>query len=186
MSKSAKNYLVRDASVIALSVVVALLMVKTKLLIGILSSFSSSGIVGSFVTGLFFTSIFTTAPAIVTFGQISSGGSIINIAFFGAIGAVLGDLVIFRFIRDDLADHMMEVMKHEKWWKRVHHLTFHLKYFRWITFLIGGIIIASPLPDELGISLLGLSKMKTQQFLPISFAFNFIGILIICAVARSI
>ena len=63
---------------------------------------------------------------------------------------------------------------------------FKMKFFRWFTFFLGGIIIASPLPDELGIGLLGFSKMKVSWFVPVSFVFNFIGICLIGLVARAV
>ena len=56
---------------------------------------------------------------------------------------------------------------------------FKLRSFRWLTFFAGGFIIASPLPDELGIALLGFSKLKTSLFVPLSFTFNFLGICLI-------
>ena len=52
--------------------------------------------------------------------------------------------------------------------------------------MLGGIIIASPFPDELGISLLGFSKMKTTAFIPVSLIFNFLGILAIGLIAKAI
>ncbi len=79
----------------------------------------------------------------------------------------------------------MEIIKHQGAGKRI-KLLLKLKFFRWLTFLAGGLIIASPLPDELGISLLGFSKMKTSWFIPLSFAFNFIGILLIGWVAKAL
>ncbi len=161
-------------------------MVKTKVLSGILYSASEIKSLSSFIAGFFFTSAFTTAPAVVALGQIAKNGSLFYTAFFGALGSLFGDLIIFRFIRDRLTDHMHELLKKDKWWRRIHHLTFNLRYFRWLTFLMGGVIIASPLPDELGISLLGLSKMKTKHFIPISFIFNFMGILLIGILAKSI
>lgn len=185
MSKAKNNDILEDLGIVTLSVILALMMVKTQVFSSIISSFAGFESIGSFLAGLFFTSIFTTAPAIVTLGEIAKYGSILNTAFFGAIGAVLGDMVIFSFIRDRLTTHFEELMKHEKWWRRV-HTVFKLRYFRWLTFLLGGIIIASPLPDELGISLLGMSKMKTKQFVQISFVFNFIGILVIGYLAKNI
>ncbi|MBP9757924.1 MAG: hypothetical protein KBD06_04955, partial [Candidatus Pacebacteria bacterium] len=59
------------------------------------------------------------------------------------------------------------------------------RFFRYLTFFAGGVIIASPLPDELGISLLGLSRMREIHFVPLSFAFNFLGIFIIGLIASS-
>lgn len=185
MTTKKENYIVHDLSIIALSIVLAFVMVRTNILSELLSSTNGYKFLGSFIAGFFFTSVFTTAPAIVTLGEIAKSDSIILVSIFGALGALLGDLIIFRFIRDRLSDHFVELMKHERWWRRIYHLVFHLKYFRWLTFFIGGVIIASPFPDELGISLLGLSKMKTKHFLPISFVFNFIGIMIIGVLAKS-
>lgn len=185
MTKTNSKNFFQDIAIVALSIILALVMVKTNLLEGFLASFSGFESIGSLIAGLFFTSIFTTAPAIVTLGEIAKYGSIINTAFFGAIGAVLGDMIIFQFVRDRLSEHFTELMKHEKWWKRVHTI-FKLRYFRWFTFLLGGIILASPFPDELGISLLGMTKMKTRQFVQVSFVFNFIGILIIGFLAKTI
>lgn len=186
MSNQRKSFLSHDLSIVVLSIIVAFIMVKSELLIGLVYSTVGLKTFGSFIAGMFFTSVFTTAPAIVALGQIAKSGSIIQTAIFGAFGAVIGDILIFRLVRDNLAEHFLELMKHEKWWKRIYHLTFRLKYFRWFTFLIGGVIIASPLPDELGISLLGISRMKTKHFIPISFFFNLIGILTIGYLAKAV
>ncbi|MEQ1499761.1 MAG: hypothetical protein ABL917_00090 [Parcubacteria group bacterium] len=182
---SKESYLLQDVSIVVLSIFIALFITKTDLLSGLLSSATGFQFLGSFVAGMFFTSIFTTAPAIVTLGEISQSSSVLAVAFFGALGSVTGDIIIFKFIRDKLADHFMELVQHKGSFKRLKAL-FRLKYFRWLTFLIGGIIIASPFPDELGISLLGFSKMKTSLFVIISFIFNFIGILIIGSIATSL
>ncbi|MEQ1561100.1 MAG: hypothetical protein ABL899_00085 [Nitrospira sp.] len=175
----------QDIAIIAMSVLVAIMLSKTGALESLLSSTASLKFAGSFIAGMFFTSVFTTAPAIVTLGEIAHSNSLILTAFFGALGAVVGDVIIFRFIEDRLSEHLVELVKHESWWKRVRAL-FKLKYFRWFTFLLGGFIISSPLPDELGIGLLGFSKMKMSVFIPISFFFNFVGIVLIGIVARAI
>lgn len=184
-SISKKRFLQQDVAIVVISILIALILLKTKALSGILVSTAEMKLFGSFVAGMFFTSVFTTAPAIVTLGEIARENSLFTTALFGAFGAVIGDLIIFRFIRDRLGEHLLELVKHDSTWMRLRHL-FRLKYFRWFTFLAGGLIITSPLPDELGIGLLGFSKMRTSRFIPLSFVFNFIGILIIGIVARSI
>lgn len=180
-----KNFLLQDMALIVLSVVIAVILVKTNVLIRILISTQELGLLGSFIVGMFFTSIFTTAPAIVTLGEIARVNSIMPTAILGAMGAVIGDLIIFWFIRDRFSEHLMELVKHQGAGKRIKVLI-KLKFFRWLTFLVGGLIIASPFPDELGISLLGFSKMRTLWFIPLSFVFNFIGILLISWVAKAL
>ena len=185
IKKQKENFFIQDLSIIFLSILVAVIMTKTDILSGLLYSTVEMKLIGSFIAGMFFTSIFTTAPAIATLGEIAHTNSVFLTAIFGALGAVVGDMIIFRFVRDRLSDHLVILVKHEGWWKRVRAL-FKLKYFRWFTFLLGGLVIASPFPDELGIGLLGFSKMKLSTFIPISFFFNFIGILIIGLIAQAV
>ncbi len=175
----------QDVAIVVFSIIIALIMTKTDLLRGLLASTQGFQLFGAFFAGIFFTSIFTTAPAIVTLGEIAHNNSVIFTAVFGAFGAVIGDIIIFRFIRDRLSEHLLELIQHDTSAKRIKAL-FRLKYFRWLTFFAGGIIIASPFPDELGIGLLGLSKIEMRKFIPISFLFNFLGILLIGVIAKTL
>jgi hypothetical protein len=61
-----------------------------------------------------------------------------------------------------------------------------MRVFRAVMPFLGALIIASPLPDELGLVFLGISKLKTRYFLPLSFVLNFFGILIIGLIAKSL
>ena len=179
------NLLIKDLVIILLSIFIAVILVKTHVLTNILLSTKELELLGSFIAGMFFTSAFTTAPAIVTLGEIAKVNSVIQTALLGAMGAVLGDLIIFRFVRDKLSEDLMELTSHNNSAKRIKAIL-KIKFFRWITFLIGGLIIASPLPDELGIGLLGFSKMRAWRFVPFSFTFNFIGILLIGLIAKTL
>jgi hypothetical protein len=176
--------LVHDVGIIVLSVLIALILMRTDILVNILTSTKELEFLGSFIAGLFFTSIFTTAPAIVTLGEISQASSILGTAFFGTLGAVVGDLIIFRFVEDRLSAHFVELLKEEGVYRRTKKLA-KAPLFKWLTFIIGGAILASPLPDELGISILGASKMRASRFAAMSFVFNFVGIVIIGLIARS-
>jgi hypothetical protein len=184
-SKTNSAVFVKDLGIIALSVVLAVILVRTDALVGLLTRTEELEVWGSFITGIFFTSVFTTAPAIVTLGEIAQAYPIFLTALAGASGAVVGDLIIFRFVRERFADHLMEVVGMQGGRRRFKHLL-KLRSFRWLTFLVGGLIIASPLPDELGVALLGFSKLKVSGFMAISFVFNFIGILLIGIAARSL
>lgn len=178
-------FIMKDVLVIALSIFVAIFLANTNLLINTLTSTKELEIIGSFIAGIFFTSIFTTAPAMATLGEIARTNSIIITALFGALGAVLGDLIIFRFIRDRLSEHLTELVKHQGFTKRI-KVMFRLKIFRWLTFLLGGFILASPFPDEIAIGMFGFLHLKMSWFIPISFTFNFAGILLIGLIANAL
>ncbi len=183
-SQKFKNHILEDIGLVVLSVLVAIILVRTDILITLLATSAQMERLGSFIAGMFFTSVFTTAPAIATLSEIAQANSLFRTAFFGALGAVTGDLIIFRFVRDRFSEDITELIGHKRGRHRFNAL-FKLRFFRWLTFLAGGLIIASPLPDELGIGLLGFSKMKTLLFIPLSFTFNFIGIIIIGIIARA-
>lgn len=183
--RHSNSSLSRDILIIAGSLSVAWALVETQALYALLASVRGLEFVGSFIAGIFFTSVFTTAPAIVALGEIARSNELLPVALLGGLGAVLGDLVIFRFVKDRFSTHVLELLKHRGIGRRIGAF-FRLKLFRWFSFFVGGLIIASPLPDELGIGLLGFSKMRLSSFIPLSFFFNFIGILLIGIVARSL
>src|SRR3989344_9133676 len=116
------NHILQDVAIIVLSVLVSALLVQTDALSGFLISTKEVGIWGAFVAGAFFTSIFTTAPAIAALGEISLLQGIFYTALFGAVGSVLGDLIIFRFVRDRFSENVSEIVAHQSIWRRFHLL----------------------------------------------------------------
>ncbi len=183
--KESENHILQDVALVVLSVLIAVLLVRTGVLAAVLASSEGLGAWSAFVAGMFFTSLFTTAPAIAALGEISLLQGVFTTALLGAAGAVLGDLLIFRFVRDRFSEHVSEILLHESIWRRF-RLLFRRRFFRWIILLVGGIILASPLPDELGVAVLGFSKMRVKYFAVLSFVFNFLGITAIGLVARSL
>lgn len=176
--------LIRDAGIMLLSIFATILLV-TSGTIGVLLNHSLSfEALGAFIAGIFFTSVFTTAPATAVFVYLGVEQAPLSLAFLGALGALLGDLIIFSFIRDSVAEDIAYILE-----RRPRFRLFHIgetRLSRWLTPLLGALIIASPLPDELGIALMGFSKMGKRRFMLISFTMNFLGILAIMAVARAI
>lgn len=179
------HLLISDLVIIGISILFAIYLGKSGLIEKFLSSTKELEVVGSFVAGLFFTSIFTTAPAIVALGELGANNSVLLVAIFGALGAMIGDFIIFKFIRDRFSDHIIELLGLNS---RKHRfkMLFKSGLMRKASFIVGGIIIASPLPDELGVSLIGFSKADTKLFAAISLSFNFIGIVIVGLIAKSL
>lgn len=174
----------QDISVILISIIGAVYIAESGIIHDLVYNFPANNYLASFFAGIFFTSIFTTAPSIVILGELAKEGSIISVAMFGAIGAVVGDYIIFRFFKDRFAEDIRELFSCK--FRRKVSLILQKKIFRFITPVIGAFIIASPFPDEFGIMLLSISKIKSTLFLPISYTFNYIGIILIGYIASSI
>lgn len=180
-----RRHLIKDFSVIALSLLLAIALEYSGIVEVFLTATPKIRVLGSFFAGIFFTSVFTTAPAIVALGEIAQSGSVWTTALVGALGSVIGDMLIFLIVRDRLSEHLMGHLKASEGWMRFMVLI-RSRSFRLASFFIGGLIIASPFPDELGISLMGFSRVRTQWFVPLSYAFNFLGILLIGLAAKAI
>ncbi len=178
--------LLADLFIVAVSVTAAILLAQAGAIERFLLWLPLPLPLESFFAGLLFTSVFTTAPAIAALGALADlGGSVFIVATCGALGAALGDLIIFRFVRDRLISHTAALSICDGPFGRLCTLS-EVRLFRYLSLFLGGVIIASPLPDELGLTLLGLSRVRTIIFLPLSFAFNFLGILIIGFAAQSL
>ncbi len=180
-----RRHLLKDFSVIALSLLLAIALEYSGIVEAFLTATPKIRVIGSFFAGLFFTSVFTTAPSIVALGEIAQSGSAWMTAAVGAAGAVVGDMLIFLVVRDKLSEHLMGHLKESEGWVRFTVLV-RSRAFRWMSLFLGGLILASPYPDELGISLMGFSRMRTRWFVPLSYAFNFLGILLIGLAAKAI
>jgi len=139
---------------------------------------------GSFIAGMFFTSLFTTAPAMVVLGEIALTASPWTVAAFGAIGAVVGDYLLFLVVRQGLKKDFEFLLGHVGF-RRLKKIA-HTRLMHHVLPMLGALVLASPLPDEIGLAMLGFSKVDKDKFLLISLVMNFLGILAIGYAARAI
>lgn len=177
-----KRHLKRDLIFIAISTVLAIVVSKSGLFEQLFELDVKSEYIAAFIAGIFFTSFFTTPFAIAMFLSLAPEMSIPLMILTGAAGGVFGDLFLFGLMRNTFADDVTYLLGK----KRMHSrfmAVFHRRVFRWVIPFVGALIIASPLPDELGITLMGVSTMKVTTLMPISFAMNALGIAIIGFVA---
>lgn len=132
---------------------------------------------GAFLGGILFVSTFTFGIGSIILTSLTDNFSIIGIAFFAGLGAVVGDLLIFRFVKDRLVEEIKPL--YQKFGNSQLGKIFYSHVFAWTLPILGAIIIASPLPDELGVSLMGIANIKTHKFVIISFILNTVGIFLI-------
>lgn len=138
-------------------------------------------IFSAFLSGMLFTSIFTTPIAIASFIILGQEHSPLLVSLIAATGSLLGDALLLKVIRQDvLAD--IEVFTKPFQTPKLKQI-FNSKILFFPLTLMAAIILASPLPDELAIALFGAIKFKTRYFYALSFIFNLVGILIMTGAA---
>jgi len=142
------------------------------------------GRLGALIAGFFFVSTYTVVPASYVLFELAKYQNPIEVAVFAGVGSMVGDYVIFRFIRDRVMDELKPHLA-KLGTPKVRRL-FTTPYFAWFLPVTGALIIASPLPDELGVSLIGASKMKNTHFLIFSYILNVAGIFLIILLAKAL
>jgi hypothetical protein len=178
--KTAKQYSRKYKSIItftSICVLFGMLKAKFILLIGL------AGGLGAFLAGIFYASTITTPIAMYYFSVLN--GNLLFLGLIIALGCTFGDYVIFRFMKDKFLNEFSMFVKDELGYD-LNKLTSHIKNSRILKSSFGRkiiipalvcLMIATPLPDEFGISLAASYKMSNRKFALISFLINFFGII---------
>ncbi len=174
--------LLYDIIIISIGILLAIILSKFGFIDLFVSITKDYYILSSFIAGIFFTSAFTLAPSSIALAHIGVQAPIFSVALWGGLGAMFGDLILFFFIRDRLYKDIINTVKP----RTVKHImrSFHFGFLKWISPIIGAFIIASPLPDEFGIALLGMSKIKIAVLVPVSLAMNMLGIYLLLTLTK--
>ena len=143
----------------------------------------SFGYFGAFIAGTLYTYGFTAAPATAIFLILDGHQNIFLASLIGGVGALLSDILIFRFITHSFKDEI-EKLSQEKPVMFIVNLI-PKRMMKYIVPLFAGLIIASPIPDEIGVTLLATTKLSNKMFILIDFCCNVIGIFAILSIARA-
>lgn len=180
-----RSYKYKNLSLLLVSLIFAFGLSRFEPFHEFLLNLGDFGYIGAFLAGALFVSTFTVATGTVILLVLAERLSIIELGIVAGIGGVFGDFTIFRFVKDRLTNEIEELYNN---FDHNHHFRkiLHTKHFRWLFPVFGALIIASPLPDELGVSLMGISKMNNSKFLILSFLLNASGIILVLLASRFI
>lgn len=176
MKKSSK-WRYKNTTFLVLSLVALFYVADTEVVHALIKQIGSYGYLGAAITGVFFVSTFTVAPASVVLFHLAQEFNPILIALCAGAGAAIGDLLIFRFLKDRVFDELAPLFR--RFGNSHVSYVFKTPYFAWFLPVIGAVIIASPIPDEIGIGLMGLSNIRFWQFMLLAFVLNATGIFIV-------
>lgn len=174
----------KNTTLLVLSLIVLFLLADTAIAHSLIRQIGNFGYLGAFITGIFFVSTFTVVPASVVLFHLAQEFNPLIIALCAGAGGVIGDLLIFRFLKDGVFEEVRPLIA--RFGGSYIAALFRTPYFAWIVPVIGAVIIASPFPDEVGIGMMGLSKIRWWQFAILVFVLNTIGIFLIVTLATTV
>ena len=147
--------------------------------------FVSLGYFGTLVAGMLFAYGFTAAPATAILLILAKEQNFLVAGLIAGFGALIADLVIFKFIRSSFKDEVNKLSQEKIVQNINNHTPNSLK--RYLLPVFAGFIIASPLPDEIGVTMLAASKVISMKiFSIVSYMLNTAGIFIILFIGNAI
>jgi hypothetical protein len=174
-----RDYRYKGLTLVLISILLTIFLSENKLLDDILFLFKDFPYIESFIAGILYASASTAALGILLFSDLVHVMSPIEIAIIGGLGVATADLVIFKFFRGSIMKEITPLYK-RLGGDRLTHIMHH-RLLQWSLPIIGGFIIASPFPDEVGIILMGISQMKTTHFIFLSFLLNSTGLFLLAS-----
>ncbi|KYC45739.1 MAG: hypothetical protein APG12_00594 [Candidatus Methanofastidiosum methylothiophilum] len=141
-------------------------------------SFLEWGSLGIFISGILYVFSFTAPIATAMILIFSVNKNILFLGLIAGVGSLIGDLIIFHFIRISFADEIKEISEHKFSVLTIKKIP--QSYQKYVAFIVGALFISTPLPDEIGIAILASSKeVKLNHFGIISYTLNTLGIFLI-------
>jgi len=188
-----KNYVYFDAwqrweykhtTLLLMGLLLFVLLLNTSIVVATREFIGTLGYLGAFVAGAFSVSFFTAIPAVVLLVGFSDLNIFVTAAIAG-FGSMIGDYIILKYAEEKVAYELKPIAFKFGIPQTLAYLQGKRSTLGLVR-LVGAIIIASPLPDEIGIGILNLGKLRRPVFLAICYTLNALGILLILLTARAV
>jgi hypothetical protein len=179
-----RRYQYKHTTLAVLTLILFILLLDSALLAGVFAFLGDLGYLGGLLAGVLWVSFFTAVPAVVLVIELAGKLEPHWLALTVSTGATIGDWLILTTFEDGITKEWRPLTKRlglRKFMKFVRR-----KYTSWILFLVGAVIVATPFPDEVGISLMGVSHLKRSYIILMCFLLNAIGVLAIVLAVNAI
>jgi len=148
----------------------------------------SLGYAGIFFTGVLYAYGFTAGPAALILLSLAKDENLLMASLVGGIGALVGDLIIFLFVRyafdreiEQLCKNRLVLLVEKEEEKIFHH------FQKYVLTAFAGFLIASPLPTEIGVTLMASRRhLSTRKFAIIAYSLHTTAIFLILLLGRAI
>lgn len=150
---------------------------------------SALGYVGTFILGGLYAYGFTAPPSAALFMVIASEQNLWLAAMVGGLGALISDIILFKLVRHSVMEEIRMILNGKFFMRLRSLIPIRKKHpFKMLLYTITGIfVLASPLPDEIGVSMLAVhTRISSKAFMIISYIANTVGILFFLVLGTTI
>ncbi len=182
----------RNLILVFIATALAVYIASTPQIAQLVEQSGSFGYFGAFIAGFFFSTLFTAPISTVVLALLGKMHNPLGIALIGASGTMIADFIIFKLVRRSISNLSDEITELKIFIER--HNPVHISEENRLAHqikshmlpVLAGIIIASPLPDEIAIGMLGAANYSKNKLLLLSFVSNFAGIFVIAHIGKVI
>lgn len=182
------NFKYTKITLLATSIISAYYLFSQPFFESLVQNLNSQSYLGTLLGGILVAFGFTAAFGVGLFLTSTIQNAYLA-AIIGALGALFADLLIFRIIRYSFMDEF-EALRKTATARRLKHLETHLikpRARHYLTYMVAGLVIASPLPDEIGVTLLaGLNTINAKVLAVMSFMLHLVGIFVLIKLGQVI
>ncbi len=173
-----------------LSCVLAYILFRQGAFQEVVLALNGHGYISFFLGGILFSFGFTSPFAVAMFIAAPTGPNPYLAALIAGFGACLSDLCIFGLARLSFTEELHRLRSTvilQRLHALFHHQSIPERVRQYILWSFAGLVIASPLPDEFGVVLLGgVTNIDSRWFGILCFTLNTAGILLILLASRTI
>lgn len=149
--------------------------------------FKGMGYLSVFLAGMLFSIGFTAPFGLFMLIEMAPQVHPLLAALVGGLGALIIDLIIFEAARLSLHDELKRLMA-AGWFRTAIKLLYHEQFPErartYLLWSVAGLLIASPLPDEIGVTMLsGVGSINFKRLTILCFTMDTLGILVVLSAA---
>ncbi|HET9412461.1 MAG TPA: hypothetical protein VFO38_06540 [Candidatus Saccharimonadales bacterium] len=142
------------------------------------------GYIGGFLAGVLSTTFFTAVPAVVLIVELATAGhDPLFLALIVGLGSAAGDMLLLVFFEEKIFYELRPIFKRLRLSFLLHDKRKRASVSK---LLAGALIIMTPLPDEIGLGLLGISRFPKAFIFVICLALNTLGAALVILAVRAV
>lgn len=174
----------KHTTLLVASLAIFILLLDTAIMTSFLGAIEGLGALGMFLAGVLYVSVFTAAASVVIIYEMAQTFNPWLVILIASLGTVLGDLLIMLTFENKFAGELTRILQKLKFDKVLGVLK--RPKLRPLFLMIGLAIVGSPIPDEVGITLMDLTHYSRFRILTMAFFANMFGIAAIVGVGVAI
>ena len=167
-----RRYGYKHTTIALIAIALFVYFFDSAIMASIFSYLVSLDYIGGLLAGVMCASFFTVAPAIVLIIDLAARVDPLILALVIGFGNAIGDLIILLIFEEHVFDELKPALKRFKSLQRYLRAR---KRRSPAALLIGILFIVTPLPDEVGVGALGLSRFPQFIVFIICWGLNIIG-----------